>query len=120
VVIGPPDGVCSAHGDHLVLARVGHHLTPLPLSKGDTTFDELGPEFTLLAFGADDDSIGAIERAATALGVPLKTVQDTWSGGREAYEARLILVRPDQYVVWTGDKAPDDPAAMMRRVIGQE
>jgi 2-polyprenyl-6-methoxyphenol hydroxylase-like FAD-dependent oxidoreductase len=120
VVIGPPDGVCSAHGDHLVLARVGHHLTPLPLSKGDTTFDELGPEFTLLAFGADDDSIGVIERAATTLGVPLKTVQDTWSGGREAYEARLILVRPDQYVVWTGDKAPDDPAAMMRRVIGQE
>src|SRR6476619_1713774 len=33
VVIGPPGGVCSAHGDHLVVARPGHHLTPLPLSK---------------------------------------------------------------------------------------
>jgi 2-polyprenyl-6-methoxyphenol hydroxylase-like FAD-dependent oxidoreductase len=120
VVMGPPGAVCSAHGDHLVVARVGHHLTPLPLSKGGNTFDELGPDFTLLAIGADGLSIGAIERAAAQLGVPLKTVEDSWSGGREAYEARLILVRPDQYVVWTGDKAPDDPVAMMRRVTGRE
>ena len=91
VVLGPPGGVCSAHGDHLVLARPGHHLTPLPLSSGRSTFDELGLGFTLLAFGADEASVAAIERAATSLGVPLKTVQDTWSGGREAYEARMIL-----------------------------
>jgi 2-polyprenyl-6-methoxyphenol hydroxylase-like FAD-dependent oxidoreductase len=120
VVLGPPGGVCSAHGDHLVLARPGHHLTPLPLSSGRSTFDELGPDFTLLAFGADEASIAAIERAATALSVPLKTVQDTWSGGREAYEARMILVRPDQYVVWTGDAAPADADTLMRKVAGLE
>ena len=120
VVMGPPGGVCSAHGDHLVLARPGHHLTPLPLSSGRSTFDELGPDFTLLAFGADEASVAAIERAATSLGVPLKTVQDTWSGGREAYEARMILVRPDQYVVWTGDAAPADADALMKKVVGRD
>jgi hypothetical protein len=103
-----------------VLARPGHHLTPLPLSSGRSTFDELGADFTLLAFSADDDSIAAIERAATSLGVPLKTVTDTWSGGREAYEARMILVRPDQYVVWTGDKAPADADALMKKVAGRD
>ena len=73
---------------------------------GRQVADELGQDFTLLAFGADEACIGAIERAATSLGVPLKTVTDTWSGGREAYEARMILVRPDQYVAWIGDAAP--------------
>ena len=40
----------------------------------------------------------AFEAAAKELGVPLKVVSDTLAGGREAYRARLILVRPDQYV----------------------
>ena len=121
VVIGPPGGVCSAHGDHLIVARPGHHLTPLPLSKGGNTFDELAFQgFTLLAFGADEAGVATIERAAKSLGAPLKVVRDTFDGGREAYEARMILVRPDQYVVWTGDAAPGDPAALMRKVTGQD
>jgi hypothetical protein len=51
--------------------------------------------------------------------VPLKIVQDTAADGREAYAARLILVRPDQYVVWSADAAPDDPTALFARVAGQ-
>jgi 2-polyprenyl-6-methoxyphenol hydroxylase-like FAD-dependent oxidoreductase len=120
VVIGPPGGVCTAHGDHMVKARAGHHLTPLKLSSGRTVFDEMEQGFTLLAFDADDKGVAAIEQAAKPLGVPLKTVRDTRDGGREAYEARMILVRPDQYVVWLGDKAPDDPGAMLRKVTGRD
>ena len=119
VVIGPPNGVCSAHGAHMIKARAGHHLTPLPLSSGQNVFDELGPGFTLLAFDAGDNSVVAIEQAARALGVPLDVVRDSQGGGREGYEARLILVRPDQYAVWTGDQAPDDAAAMLRKVTGR-
>ena len=39
--------------------------------------------------------------------------------GRTAYEAKLILVRPDRYVAWAADTAPADAAAIMGKAIGR-
>ncbi len=73
----------------------------------------------MLALDADDAAVQAFERAAGALGVPLTVVQNTRAGGREAYEARMVLVRPDQYVAWVGDAASDDVEGVLRRVTGR-
>jgi hypothetical protein len=118
-VIGPPGGVSRAHGAHVLKARAGHHLPPRRLSSGRDVFEELGRGFTLLAFGAQDGAVQAFEQAAAALNVPLKVVRDGYADGRTAYEARMILVRPDQFVAWTGDEAPGDAGRVMRKVAGR-
>lgn len=118
VVMGPSDGVCTAHGVHNFLSRTGHHLPPQPLSSGRNVFEELGAEFTLLAFGVEETEVAPFEAAAKSAGVPLKVIRDSYDGGREQYEAKLSLLRPDQYVVWNGDTAPADAGAVMARVAG--
>jgi 4-hydroxyisophthalate hydroxylase len=119
VVAGPPNGVCGAHGTHMLKARAGHHLAPQLLSSGRNVFEELGRGFALLAFDAADSTVQAFDRAASRYGVPLKIVRDSYSEGRTAYEARFILVRPDQFVAWTGDRVPEDVAGLIAKVVGR-
>jgi 2-polyprenyl-6-methoxyphenol hydroxylase-like FAD-dependent oxidoreductase len=118
IVFGPPGGVTRARGTYMIKARAGHHLAPRTLSGGGDVFEEIGEEFALVAFGVDDAVVKPFEAAAKKLGVPLRIVRDTYADGREAYEAKLILVRPDQYVAWTADTAPADADAVLRKVVG--
>lgn len=115
IVFGPPGAVSSAIGTHAYAARAGHHLTPQRLSSGRNVFEELGQGFTLIDLNGGDAAAG-FERAALQLRIPLKVISNTASGGREAYQARLILVRPDQFVAWAGDEA--DATEVLRRATG--
>ena len=119
VVFGPPSGRNSAHGVHAFKARPGHHLAPAPLSAGGNTFQALGRGFTLLAFDADPAAVLEFEDAARKHRIPLKVVADTREDGRELYEAALVLVRPDQYVVWAADGASVRAREVLERAIGR-
>jgi hypothetical protein len=107
VVMGPPEGVCSVYSKHSMVAKAGHHLAPQPLSDGRSTFDALGAGYTLFAFDAPEGAVAPFVAAARARDVPLSVVLDSFDAERAAYESRLILVRPDQYVAWTSDDAPE-------------
>ncbi len=120
VVAGPPGAKSSAHGAHSLKARAGHHVAPQTLSSGRNVFEALGRGFALLAFDVDDRTIGPFEQAARALGVPLKIIRDSYADARKLYEARLVLVRPDQYVAWAGDAAPQDVRSLMAKVTGRD
>lgn len=119
VVAGTPGAACSIHGQFTLEARAGHHLSPRTLSSGRNVFEELGQGFTLIALGVGEEPVGRLEEAAKRLGVPLKVIRDSYDGGREAYASRLVLVRPDEYVVWAGDEAPTDAEALLRKVTGR-
>jgi 2-polyprenyl-6-methoxyphenol hydroxylase-like FAD-dependent oxidoreductase len=119
VVAGPPGARSSAHGQFSFQARPGHHLSPQPLSGGRYLPEELGSGMSLLAFDVGPEQVRPFEEAARGLNVPLKVIQDSFAGGRQRYESRLVLVRPDQHVVWVGDAAPADTAGLLSTVTGR-
>ena len=119
VVMGPKGARIGASGTHSFAARAGHHLSPLVLSSGENVYEELGEGFTLLVLDADEADIGALVAGASTAGIPLKVVRDSFSDDRREFGARLVLVRPDQFVVWAADSAPAEVADMLIRVTGR-
>ena len=81
-------------------------------------FEELGDGFTLLALDGSDAAIADFVRAAELLRVPLKVVRDSRADGRERYEARYVLIRPDQFVAWAGTEEHPDALGVLGKAIG--
>lgn len=117
VIFGPPRAASGAFGSHSFKARPGHHLAPQPLSSGRGVFEELGDGFTLLAFGQRDEVVAKFTTEARATRVPLKVIRDDLGNARAQYEAKLILVRPDQFVAWVGDDVAE-ATPILQRAIG--
>jgi 2-polyprenyl-6-methoxyphenol hydroxylase-like FAD-dependent oxidoreductase len=123
IVVGGAAGTTPGiHSKHSFVARPGHHLAPQVLSSGRNAFEELGTGFTLLGFGADDGSVISVQQAAAGLSIPLKTIRDDLGGGRAKYEANLVLVRPDQFVAWAGERLSDAAEAqfLLRTMTGHD
>ncbi|MES2626449.1 MAG: FAD-dependent monooxygenase [Pseudomonadota bacterium] len=109
---------CNALGSHTLRAEAGRHLAPQPLSDGRNIYEALGTGFTLIVLDQQDDVVAQFVNAAASLHIPLTVVRDTRSGGRERYEAGLVLVRPDQFVAWASNVADPGAAAVLARAAG--
>ncbi len=94
----------SAKGSHRFDARPGHHLAPALLPSGRNVFEDLGPGFSLLAFGASAEAVQAFRDAAAEKSLPLSVVEAEGTGEHLRYGAKMVLVRPDQFVAWTSDE----------------
>ncbi len=77
-------------------------------SEGHALYDDFGPGFTLIDFGAPD-AAAACEQAARTRGVPLKVLR---LAPIAPYRHRLVLVRPDQHIAWHGDSVTDAGAVI--------
>ena len=84
------------------------------LGSGRSLYDELGDGFTLLT-ARRRALADAITTAANARGMPLKVLD---LEDRALRGAALVLVRPDNYVAWTGDREPDSAGDLIDRVRG--
>jgi len=87
------------------------------LRDGSSLFDHFGTGFCLLHLHGGHSTV-AMEEAARARGIPLRTLKVEMPEGRELYECDLALIRPDQHVAWRGSALPDDCGALLARVTG--
>ncbi len=100
-------------------ARPGALLPHAWLGDGESLYDKLGAGLTLLVLGGTAGSGRAVEDAARARGVPLKTLDlRSRPDLRARYGADLLLVRPDQHIAWRGDRAPGHALALIDRIRG--
>ena len=86
------------------------------LSDGRAIHDLLGDQFTLICF--EEMDVSEFETAAKKRKVGLKLVNIKDAHAATIYEKKLILVRPDQHVVWRGDAMPADADKVMDKVSG--
>jgi hypothetical protein len=59
-----------------------------------------------------------LHRAAAQRGMPLDIVQIDDRAIANAYERKLVLVRPDGHVAWRSDAPPREAGALLERVTG--
>lgn len=77
------------------------------LRDGRSLYDLFGGGFTLLVLGDAAADVAAIRCDAEAAGMPLSVVVLDDPGLAELYQARYVLIRPDQHVAWRGHVRPD-------------
>ncbi len=75
------------------------------LDDGTSLYDHLGPGYTLLDFGGDQDC-GELTRAFGALGIPFLRIEVPRTP--ELFDHTFVLARTDQHVAWRGDRLPGD------------
>jgi hypothetical protein len=111
----PPD---QPH-PYIQTARPGARAPHVWLADGSSTLDLYGRGFTLLRLGSGAPSGERIAGAATRRSVPLHRVALAEPRVLEAYDNRLVLVRPDGHVAWRGDSEPGDAGALIDAVRGE-
>jgi 2-polyprenyl-6-methoxyphenol hydroxylase-like FAD-dependent oxidoreductase len=98
-------------------ARPGHLAPHAWVDDERCLYDLFGPGFTLLRLGASPPDARPLLRAAAAVGVPVRVLDLPHPELRDLFEARMVLVRPDQHVAWRGD-TPEQPEHVVSRVRG--
>lgn len=87
---------------------------------GSSLFDQLGLGFTLLRINDKSIDVSSMERTAKAQGIPLAVLDIELPEATALYHRKLVLVRPDQYIAWRGDRVPFDANALFARVTGHQ
>ena len=99
--------------EYTPIAAPGNRLPHTRNAAGDSLFDLLGPEFTLLGRPSADWLLAAEHR-----GIPLVVVDPTAAGFAAVTGEQLVLVRPDQHIAWMGSVDSEPDAALDTAVRG--
>ena len=110
----PPDEVMT----YTQTARPGARAPHVGLSDESSTLDLFGRDFVLLRLGPGAPDPSALVDAAAERGLPLTVSDLDEPAVLDAYQRRLVLVRPDGHVAWRDDAPPADAVAVIDKVRG--
>jgi 2-polyprenyl-6-methoxyphenol hydroxylase-like FAD-dependent oxidoreductase len=99
-------------------ARPGARAPHVWLPDGCSTLDLFGRGFVLLHLGIDPPVPDGFVVAAAQRNLPLQVEMIAAAAVHAAYQARLVLVRPDGHVAWRNDELPKDAGAVLDVVRG--
>jgi hypothetical protein len=80
--------------------------------------DRIPDSFAILQLGGTKADASGLARAITARGAPAAVIEVPDAVAREIYGCDLVLIRPDLHVVWRGNAAPEDAAAIAAVATG--
>jgi 2-polyprenyl-6-methoxyphenol hydroxylase-like FAD-dependent oxidoreductase len=118
-----PDGTPAPaleSSSYTQIARPGARAPHVWLPDGRSTLDLYGRGFVLLRLGDEAAAGEGLQRAAAERGVPFRSIALNDPGVFDAYQRRLVLVRPDGHVAWRADTEPADAGAVIDRVRGAD
>jgi 2-polyprenyl-6-methoxyphenol hydroxylase-like FAD-dependent oxidoreductase len=98
-------------------SRPGSRAPHVWLKPGLSTLDLFGRTFVLLRFDPSCDDT-ALTRAAREVGLPLEVVDIDHAEAKRLYETKLVLVRPDGFVAWRGERLPENCQQLVDVVRG--
>ena len=97
----------------------GARLPHVWLADGTPLQDRIPTDgFTVLKLANGKADARGLEAALRARGAPASVLDVPDPVAREVYGHDLIVLRPDMHIVWRGDAAPDDPAAIAAVATG--
>jgi 2-polyprenyl-6-methoxyphenol hydroxylase-like FAD-dependent oxidoreductase len=115
-----PDGSPAPPWDRRVFlptVRPGHRAPNIVLRDQDTLFDRFGPAFTLVDALDDNSQSSRLLSEAAHVGLPIRHLTLTDPALADLYQHRLVLIRPDMHIAWSGADA-SDAADIIARVRG--
>lgn len=114
-----PDAAAQAPStrEYTPIAAAGNRLPHSRNAAGDSLFDLLGPELTVLG-GEAGGGVGKWVEEAASRGIPLAAADPEALGFPPVVAGRIVLVRPDQHIAWIGDPGAE-PGPVLDRVLAR-
>jgi 2-polyprenyl-6-methoxyphenol hydroxylase-like FAD-dependent oxidoreductase len=118
VIANVPGGPEHLFRDYQPTTWPGARLPHVWLADGTPLHDRIPDGYTILKLGGTKADASGLERAIAARGAPVTVLDVPDPVARDIYGYDLLLTRPDLHVVWRGNAAPEDPAAVAAVATG--
>jgi 2-polyprenyl-6-methoxyphenol hydroxylase-like FAD-dependent oxidoreductase len=117
-----PDGSAAPSWDRKTFVptvRPGHRAPNPVVGEQGTLFDHFGRGFTLVDALDDNNQSSRLLGEAARVGLPIRHLTLTDPAVAALYNHRLVLVRPDLHIAWSGTDATE-AADIIARVRGMQ